>query len=120
MPLDAACVDHIQITVPKALEAECVALYRQSLGSPEIPRPQELQGRSSAWFQVGEHHVGIDPEASPESRRHIGFLVAGVTAARREVLAQGICLEEEDVADGRSRFFIRDPAGNRIEIGQRA
>ena len=34
-------------------------------------------------------------------------------------LAKGIAIEEESVAEGLSRFFIRDPAGNRVEIGQR-
>jgi hypothetical protein len=29
-------------------------------------------------------------------------------------------IEEEGVAEGLKRFFIRDPAGNRIEIGQRS
>ena len=28
-------------------------------------------------------------------------------------------IESEGVAEGLRRFFIRDPAGNRIEIGQR-
>jgi hypothetical protein len=34
-------------------------------------------------------------------------------------VACGIVVEEESVAEGLSRFFIRDPADNRIEIGQR-
>ena len=39
--------------------------------------------------------------------------------AKAAIVARGIAIEEESVAEGLSRFFIRDPAGNRIEIGQR-
>ena len=117
MPLDTVYMDHTHITVPTALEAECRALYRQMFGFPESPKPQERQGRGSAWFQVGRHHVGVDPEPSRQSKRH-GFLVPDL--ARREVLAQGIRIDRTSVADGLSRFFVGDPPGNRIEIGHRA
>jgi hypothetical protein len=40
-------------------------------------------------------------------------------AARTEVEVRGIAIEEESVAEGLHRIFIRDPAGNRIEIGMR-
>ena len=39
--------------------------------------------------------------------------------AKQAMLALGTAIEEEGVAEGLRRFFIRDPAGNRIEIGQR-
>ena len=117
MPLDTVYMDHTQIAVPTALEAECPAFYHQLFGFPEIRRPQELQGRGSAWFQVGRHHVGVDPEPSLQSKRH-GFLVPDL--AGREVLAHGIHINRASVADRTSRFFVRDPAGNRIEIGHRA
>jgi catechol 2,3-dioxygenase-like lactoylglutathione lyase family enzyme len=121
MPLDTACIDHVQIAVPKGLEAECLAFYRQLFGFPELPKPRELQGRGVAWFRIGglQLHAGIDPEPSAQSRRHIGFLVADLATARREVPAQRIRIDEASVADSVSRFFFREPAGNRIEIGQR-
>lgn len=116
MSLDTA-IDHPQIAVPTALEAECVAFYRQLFGFPEIPKSQELQGRGSAWFQIERRHVGVDPEPSRQRKCH-GFLVPDL--ARREVLAQGIRINQASVADGLSWFFVADPAGNRIEIGHRA
>ena len=64
-------------------------------------------------------HVGIDPEPSPKSKRHLCFLVADLAAAKAAVLAGGIAIEDEGRAEGLIRFFVRDPAGNRIEIGQR-
>ena len=63
--------------------------------------------------------VGVDAEASPRSKRHVCFLVPDLEAARARIVADGIAIEEESVAEGLKRFFIRDPADNRIEIGQR-
>jgi catechol 2,3-dioxygenase-like lactoylglutathione lyase family enzyme len=111
----------VQIAVPKALESECLAFYRELFGFVEIPKPEELRGRGGAWFRVGsmQMHIGLDPESSPKSKRHICFRVEDLTAAKAEVIGRGIAIEEEGVAEGLHRIFIRDPAGNRIEIGQR-
>ena len=120
MSLGIIGIDHLQIAVPKAKEAECLAFYREVFGLPEIPKPEALRGRGGAWFQVGaiQMHIGLDPEPSPRSKRHVCFLVDDLAAAKAAVLSRGVAIEEESVAEGLSRFFIRDPAGNRIEIGQ--
>jgi catechol 2,3-dioxygenase-like lactoylglutathione lyase family enzyme len=114
-------IDHVQIAVPKALEGPCLAFYREVLSLPELEKPDHLKARGGAWFQVGptQMHIGIDPEASPKSKRHICFLVRDLARAKTDVLARGIAIEDEGTAEGLRRFFVRDPAGNRIEIGQR-
>jgi catechol 2,3-dioxygenase-like lactoylglutathione lyase family enzyme len=121
MSLGIVGIDHVQIAVPRALEAEALRFYREVLSLPEIPKPEELRSRGGAWFQVGtlQMHVGVDPDASPRSKRHVCFLVSDLSLAKAQVLAHGVGIEEESVAEGLARFFIRDPAGNRIEIGQR-
>jgi catechol 2,3-dioxygenase-like lactoylglutathione lyase family enzyme len=121
VPLGIIGIDHVQIAVPRALEAECLRFYREVLALPEIPKPPELQARGGAWFQAGslQMHIGVDPESSPRSKRHICFLVSDLAAAKAVALAHGVGIEGEGVAEGLHRFFVRDPAGNRIEIGQR-
>jgi catechol 2,3-dioxygenase-like lactoylglutathione lyase family enzyme len=123
MTLGILGIDHVQIAVPRALEAESLRFYREIIALPEVPKPEELRSRGGAWFQVGnlQMHVGVDPEGGgPKSKRHVCFLVGDLAAARAHVVSHGIAIEEENVAEGLARFFIRDPAGNRIEIGQRA
>jgi catechol 2,3-dioxygenase-like lactoylglutathione lyase family enzyme len=122
MALGISGIDHVQIAVPRALEAECLAFYRGVLGLSEIPKPEELRARGGAWFQLGnlQMHMGVDPEPSPRSKRHVCFLVGDLAAAREHFVAKGVAIEEEGVAEGLKRFFVRDPAGNRIEIGQRS
>ncbi len=123
MSLGIVGIDHIQIAVPKALEEECLSFYRTVLALPEVEKPAPLKARGGAWFQVSpttQMHVGIDPETSPKSKRHICFLVGDLAAAKASVQSHRVTIEEESAAEGLTRFFIRDPAGNRIEIGQRA
>jgi catechol 2,3-dioxygenase-like lactoylglutathione lyase family enzyme len=122
MSIGITVIDHVQIAAPKALEAEVLHFYREVLGLTEIPKPEELRNRGGAWFQTGnlQMHIGIDPEGGgPKSKRHVCFLVGDLAGAKAAVMAKGVAVEEESVAEGLSRFFIRDPAGNRIEIGQR-
>ncbi|MBV8977516.1 MAG: VOC family protein [Alphaproteobacteria bacterium] len=121
MSLGIVAIDHVQIAVPKALEAACLRFYREDLALSEIEKPEALKARGGAWFQVGtlQMHVGVDPEPSPKSKRHVCFLVGDLARARMQVLARGIAIEDEGRAEGLIRFFVRDPAGNRIEIGQR-
>jgi catechol 2,3-dioxygenase-like lactoylglutathione lyase family enzyme len=121
MALAILGIDHVQIAVPKAQEAQCLDFYRSVLGLREVEKPEHLKARGGAWFQIGptQMHVGIDPEPSPKSKRHICFLVGDLAAARSEVAAKGWPVEDEGRAEGLIRFFVRDPAGNRIEIGQR-
>jgi len=121
MPLDITGIDHVQVAVPRALETQCLTFYRNVLGLAEIEKPEELKSRGGAWFQLPnlQMHVGVDPEASPRSKRHVCILVPDLPAARARIVASGVAIEEESVAEGLARFFIRDPAGNRIEIGQR-
>jgi catechol 2,3-dioxygenase-like lactoylglutathione lyase family enzyme len=121
MSLGITGIDHVQIAVPRALEAQCLAFYREIFAFPELPKPEELRARGGAWFQVGplQMHIGVDPDSSPTSKRHICFLTADLAEAKAVIAAHGIAIEEESVAEGLKRFFVRDPAGNRIEIGER-
>lgn len=114
-------IDHVQLTVPRDLEGASLDFYRNVLGLTEIEKPAELRARGGAWFQVGtlQFHIGIDPEPWPKSKRHVCFQVPDLAKARAAALAKNVVIEEEGVAEGLKRFFVRDPAGNRIEIGQR-
>jgi catechol 2,3-dioxygenase-like lactoylglutathione lyase family enzyme len=121
MSIGITSIDHVQIAAPKALEAATIAFYRDVLGLKEIPKPEELRGRGGAWFQTGnlQMHIGIDPESWPKSKRHVCFLVPDLAKAKADITSKGVKIEEESTAEGLSRFFIRDPSGNRVEIGHR-
>jgi catechol 2,3-dioxygenase-like lactoylglutathione lyase family enzyme len=114
-------VDHVQIAVPRTKEAACLAFYRDVLRLHEIEKPEELKARGGAWFQVGQIqvHIGVEDHESPTSKRHVCFLIKDLSAAEAWIRKHGLAIEPGGTAEGLTRFFICDPAGNRIEIGQR-
>ena len=114
-------IDHVQITVPRTLEGECLHFYREVLGLPEIPKPEALRARGGAWFQLGalQLHIGVEPDPSSPSKRHVCFLTDDLDAARADFEAAGLAVEDGGTAEGLTRVFIRDPAGNRLEIATR-
>jgi catechol 2,3-dioxygenase-like lactoylglutathione lyase family enzyme len=120
MPIPVVAIDHVQIAVPRALEAETLSFYRTVLGLTEIEKPAELKARGGAWFQIGaiQLHIGVEPRASPKGKRHICFLVTNLDRARAELATSGVMIEEGSAAVGLKRFFVCDPAGNRIEMVQ--
>lgn len=113
---------HVQMNVPASLADEAKRFYGELLGLEEMPRPQSLSeaGRAGAWYRCGpnEVHLYFNPELDGRetSSRHPAFLVDGLAALRERLQAAGAELAEAIPIGGRERFFVRDPAGNRIEL----
>ena len=112
-------IDHIQVTSTPELESAMLFFYGQALGLAEIPKPSSLQA-VGAWYQLGntQVHVATEPEIhNAQSRRHIAFEVENLEAFRQHLQT----LDVEIIPDRQPlancvRFYLRDPAGNRIEI----
>jgi catechol 2,3-dioxygenase-like lactoylglutathione lyase family enzyme len=114
-------LDHVNIAIPRAKEAEVLRFYREVLGLLEIPKPAELRARGGAWFEAGhaQIHISLEDVEGPQSRRHVCVLVSDLDAARQTMTRHNVAIEEGGTAEGLTRFFVRDPAGNRLEIGSR-
>ena len=123
MPFTITAIDHVQITVPPEHERAAKKFYGELLGLAEIDKPAELKPRGGAWYRLGstQLHLAIDPGASGAgSRRHVCLAVDDLEGARTAMTAAGLKVIDEPIqADGLARFFLRDPAGNRVEIGRR-
>ncbi|MBI1211043.1 MAG: glyoxalase [Alphaproteobacteria bacterium] len=121
MTFHITAFDHVNVAVPRAREAEVLRFYREVLGLLEIPKPVELRSRGGAWFEAGnaQIHVSLEDLEVPQSRRHFCILVDNLDAARHAMKRHHVAIEEGGTAEGLTRFFIRDPVGNRIEIGYR-
>jgi catechol 2,3-dioxygenase-like lactoylglutathione lyase family enzyme len=115
-------IDHVQVTVPRSLEAEAIRFYGEVLGLERIPKPPEASKRGGAWFRHGavQVHVSVEDvarEANAPSKRHVCYVVANLDAAERALRAAGVeILADPTPEPGWPRFYVRDPAGNRIEI----
>ena len=118
-------IDHVQITVPRGLEAETRRFYGKGLGFPEIPKPPELARNGGMWYRLGavQLHVSleeVDPAANGASRRHIAYDVSDLDAIEVELRGRGLeIIPDRQPTAGLRRFYLRDPGGNRLEILQK-
>jgi catechol 2,3-dioxygenase-like lactoylglutathione lyase family enzyme len=114
-------LDHVNVAIPRAKEADVLRFYREVLGLLEIPKPQELKSRGGAWFEAGnaQLHISLEDLEGPLSRRHFCILVDDLDEAHQSMIRHHVAVEDGGTAEGLTRFFVRDPAGNRIEIGSR-
>ncbi|MBG9544789.1 glyoxalase [Cytobacillus firmus] len=112
-------IDHIQLVAPKGCEEEARKFYGEQLGLKEIPKPENLQKRGGCWFICGnqEIHIGVQEGFLPAKKAHPGFIVDNLEALRSSLQEQKITIKEEPpIEEGRERFFVDDPFGNRIEF----
>ena len=116
-------LDHVQVAAPDGCETEARRFYGELLGLEELEKPPLLAARGGAWFRVGaqELHVGVAGGFVPATKAHPALRVS--SAAARAQLAerleeQGIEIRWADPAEipGRTRFFVDDPWGNRVEL----
>jgi catechol 2,3-dioxygenase-like lactoylglutathione lyase family enzyme len=113
---------HVNVTVPAALETAAKRFYGVVLGLNEIPKPQGTRQNIGAWYQLGEIqlHLSIEDGVQNEaSDRHVCYQVFDIASAKREFRTAGIdIISDARPVPGQSRFFVRDPGGNLIEITQ--
>jgi len=123
MTIGIIAVSHVNVTVPAALEATAKHFYEDVLGLAQIPKPEGTRQNMGAWYQLGDLqlHLSVEDDVQNEaSDRHVCYQVADIAVAALNFRNAGV----EIIADGRpvrgqSRFFVRDPGGNLLEITQK-
>ena len=114
-------LDHAFVTIPVGAEDEARAFYRELLGLQEIGKPEGLAGGGGAWFRAGgqELHLGADEKHAAGDRPHPGFRVENVAVLEqiaRRLEGEGHDVRLDHRIEGRRRFYVRDPFGNRLEL----
>jgi catechol 2,3-dioxygenase-like lactoylglutathione lyase family enzyme len=115
--LEVTQIDHVSVLITD-LEASR-RFYRDVLGLKEIAKPRTFDF-SVIWFDLGNQHLHLllKPEPDTISPRHFALRVKDAQAAREYLRGRGVPLRETTPIPHCDRFFIDDPAGNRIEIIQ--
>ncbi|MBY0122509.1 VOC family protein [Bacillus sp. S/N-304-OC-R1] len=111
-------IDHIQLAAPSGCEEQARKFFGKILGLEEIPKPENLQKRGGCWFKCGnqEIHIGVQADFTPAKKAHPGLVVENLEELRNLLENEGYKIKEEPPIDGRNRFFVDDPFGNRIEF----
>ena len=123
--LSFTAVSHISVTVTKLEDAK--AFYGGVLGLREIPRPDfRFPG---AWYALDGDlalHVTVkdampvrptDPRRFDTRDPHFALAVADADETHARIQASGLSFYDfADTPTGLRQLFIRDPAGNMIEL----
>ena len=114
-------IAHVQLAIPPGAEDAARRFYGELLGLRELPKPESLRDRGGVWFECGmqEIHCGIEDPIAP-SRRHPAFIVSGLQELKSLLESAGMETNEERPLPGYTRFYTRDPFGNRLEFMERA
>lgn len=90
--------------------------YESLLGLTRMPRPDALGLQFAARGQRVELVPTDLPTAPPSGLTALCFEVQGLPQLRQRLLAAAFQLEEHQALPGFLRFFVHDPAGNRLEF----
>ncbi|HEX6732048.1 MAG TPA: VOC family protein, partial [Pyrinomonadaceae bacterium] len=75
-----------------------------------------------AWYQLGalQLHLSIEDRLVDDiSKRHVCYTVDDLSMAEQRFRDAGVEIIPDDIpTPGWSRFYVRDPGGNRLEIAQ--
>jgi catechol 2,3-dioxygenase-like lactoylglutathione lyase family enzyme len=111
---------HVNVAVPPELEHAAKEFYGAVLGLQQVPKPKASR-QSGAWYQIGANqlHLSVENEdRGPLSSRHICFTVSDLKAAETRFREAGVEIIPDPRPTGASRFYVRDPGGNMLEIVQ--
>jgi len=111
---------HVNVTVPAELEQAAKDFYGSVLGLNQVPKPAAAR-QNGAWYQIGDNqlHLSVEEETNDLSSRHVCFRVSDLAEAEKRLRDAGVeIVSDPRPVPGTSRFYVRDPGGNQLEIVQ--
>ena len=109
-------LQHVSVEVEPAQVAACVAFY-ELLGFRPVAPPPSLADRA-AWVERDGTQIHLmrrdDPVQLPAG--HFAVVVDDYPGTLKRLRAAGFDPEPRDEHWGAPRSFVRDPAGNRVEL----
>jgi catechol 2,3-dioxygenase-like lactoylglutathione lyase family enzyme len=106
---------HVNVRVDDL--AAAAAFYESVFGLERIDRPDAMPGEGW-WYDLGDGrqlHVSEGGAGVADSKQHFCVLVDDWRGAIADVRNAGLDVE---VREPTGQAFVRDPAGNRIELNQ--
>lgn len=111
-----SAINRVQLGYPAGLQREVQRFYGDLLGLVQMPQPAEPVLRFAARGQRVDL-VAVDEAPTRRSGlTQLSFEVQGLPGLRRRLLDAALTLEEHQPLAGYLRFYVHDPAGNRLEF----
>lgn len=113
---------HVNVLVPPGQTDAAVRFYLDVLHLRRIPKPAGAGSPRGAWLDIGDgsqlHISERSGSAHPDA--HFALLVDDFDAVLQRLSAAERPWTAQSSIDGSRRGFTRDPAGNRVELMERA
>ena len=115
-------IHHVNVVVPPGRTDDVVPFYAEVLGLRRVDKPTHGVDQSGAWFDVDDasqvHVSERSGDVHPQS--HFGLVVDDFDGVMQRLREYGATWEDQADLFGGRRGFTQDPAGNRIELLERA
>ena len=112
---------HVNVTVSPDAEPDAKNFYGNVLGLEQLPKPSGTRP-SGAWYRIGPNQLHLSVEKKdrgPLGTGHVCFTVSDLSAAEKRFREAGVeIIPDPRPIEGTSRFYVRDPGGNMLEIVQ--
>lgn len=109
-------VHHVSLNVDDVDRA--VAFYTDVLGLPRRSDRPDFPF-AGAWLDCGSQQIHlIAAEVPADHGQHVALRVADLDATVAELRERGIRVSDPQPVAGVRQSFLRDPAGNRIELDE--
>ena len=115
-------LQHVNVLVPRGRADEVAAFYVDVLLLTRIAKPAEGTTGGGAWLAIDEHtqlHLS-ERDVGGHPDQHFALVVDDFADVLIRLAAAGAPWTEQADLFGGRRGFTRDPAGNRIELCERA
>lgn len=111
--MTAVRLQHASVQIPADMLAACSAFYTSVLGMRGVPNLAGI-----AWFEFGDgDHVHLlAGEAASASVAHFAIQVDDLADTLDRCRAMGLDPSRGEDLWGAPRWFVRDPAGNLVEL----
>lgn len=113
---------HVNVVVPPGQTGAAVEFYGGVLGLRRLPKPNAGVAQEGAWFDIAagsQLHIS-ERAGARHPDPHFGLVVDDFTGALDQLAVAGAPWTEQADLFGGRRGFTRDPAGNRVELLERA
>jgi catechol 2,3-dioxygenase-like lactoylglutathione lyase family enzyme len=108
-------IQHVTREIAPSTLAACVDFYAL-LGFTVVPEPPGIEGRA-VWLAHGKSQLHLVPTAAAQLERgHIGVVVEDYAGTLRALRRAGHELHRRPEHWGSPRSYVRDPAGQLVEL----
>ena len=108
-------INRVQLAFPQGEEAQVRRFYGSLVGLTELKYPAD----QALHFVAGSQRVDLVPTTTwqaPAAHAVLAFEVQNLPRLRHQLLHADVALEEHQPLPGYLRFYVNDPAGNRLEF----